>query len=71
MQFAVSVEFSVRTSESNGKRVGFLSLAFPAVMRSRTIPLDALNTTLFLLVLRLCAFARRQRSLGLWKFLPP
>lgn len=71
MQFAVCLEFGVGTGEQDGQRLGFLPLAFPRVVSGGSVTLDALDATLLLLVVGLCAFARWKGSLGLWQFLTP
>jgi hypothetical protein len=67
----VGVEDGVGFRELNGKRVSLLTLPLPAVVCSRTIPLDAFDAALFFLVLGLRPLTRWQRCLGFWEFLTP
>lgn len=71
VELSVCVEFGICACEGNSESLGLLSLALTRVMRSRAIPLDALNAALLLLVVRLGSFPRWETRFWLGQFLTP
>jgi len=71
MQIAVCLELRIRACQGDGERLSFLPLALAGVVGGSAIALDAFDAALFLLVIGLGAFARRQICLGLRQFLTP